>query len=173
MALSKFKNSGILRATKKLLQNKNTSSSLQISNSIKSVGIIVTEGSDFNFDMLKYLQKEISLNSSALFVLTCKKTKENYNEFRGVTIQEQDFTWNGSLKSPEVHDFLNKKVDMLIDLTNNSEVYTNFLVAKSKAKFKVGFAHIDDRLFDLMIDVTSTQIFLTELVKYLTILKKI
>ena len=146
---------------------------MQISNSIKSVGIIVTEGSDFNFDMLKYLQKEINLNSSALFVLTCKKTKENYNEFRGVTIQEQDFTWNGSLKSPEVHDFLNKKVDMLIDLTNNSEVYTNFLVAKSKAKFKVGFAHIDERLFDLMIDVTSTQTFLTELVKYLTILKKI
>lgn len=171
MALSKLKSNGILRATKKLL-GKNRSS-LQIGKDIKSLGIIVNEGSDFNADMLKNLQEKMHLNSNDIFVLTCKKTTDNYNEFRGIIIQNQDFSWIGALKSPEVNGFLDRTVDMLIDLTNNSEVYNNYLVAKSKATFKVGFANNEERLFDLMIDASSIKPFISELVKYLDILRKI
>ena len=171
MALSAIKTKAILKKTDKLLKNKNNS--LQISKNIKTVGIIVNEGSDFNFDLLKKLQKEIASGSNNFSVLTCKKTNDSYNEFRGVILKESDFSWNGSLKSIEATDFLNTPFDMLIDFTNNTEVYNNFLVAKSQAKFKVGYANIDERLYDLMIDSESIPLFINELIKYLKILRKL
>ncbi len=171
MALSAIKTKAILKKTDKLLKKK--LNSLQISKNIQTVGIIVNEGSDFNFDLLKNLQKEIASGSKNFSVLTCKKTKDSFNEFRGVIIKDSDFSWNGSLKSNEVTDFLTKPFDMLIDFTNNTEVYNNFLVAKSQAKFKVGYANIDDRLYDLMIDSDSIPLFINELIKYLKILQKL
>ena len=171
MALSAIKTKVILKKTNKLLKNK--SNSLQIAKNIQTVGIIVNEGSDFNFELLKKLQKEIASGSKNFSVLTCKKTNDSYNEFRGVVIKDTDFSWNGSLKSNEVMEFLSNPFDMLIDFTNNAVVYNNFLVAKSQAKFKVGFANLDERLYDLMINSTSIPLFIDELIKYLKILHKI
>ena len=171
MALSAIKTKAILNKTDKLLKTKNNS--LHISKNIQTAGIIVNEGSDFNFDLLKKLQKEIASGSNNFSILTCKKTNDSYNEFRGVIIKDTDFSWNGSLKSNEVADFLNKSFDMLIDFTNNTEVYNNFLVAKSKAKFKVGYANEDERLYDLMIVSQSVPLFIDELIKYLKILRKL
>ncbi len=171
MALSAFKSKTISKKTAKLLKNK--SNSLQISKNIKTVGIIVNEGSDFNFELLKKLQKEIATGSNNFSVLTCKKTADSYNEFRGIIITESDFSWNGSIKPNEVLEFLDKPFDMLIDFTNNTKVYNNYLVAKSKANFKVGFANDDENLFDLMINSKSIPLFISELVKYLKILRKL
>ena len=171
MALSAIKTKAILKKTNRLLKNKNNS--LQIAKNIQTVGIIVNEGSDFNFELLKKLQKEVASGSKNFSVLTCKKTNDSYNEFRGVIIKDSDFSWNGSLKSNEIKDFLDKSFDMLIDFTNNTEAYNNFLVAKSKAKFKVGFANEDERLYDLMIVSQSVPLFIEELINYLKILKKI
>ncbi len=171
MALSKFKHNRITKETNKLLKNKNNS--LQVSTIVKTVGVIVNEGSEFNFELLKKLQKKIASGSTNFSVLTCKKTADSYNEFRGATINDKDFSWKGTLTSNEVFDFLDKPFDMLIDLTNSTEVYNNLLVAKSKAKFKVGFSNTDERLFDLMIDSKSIKLFVDELIKYLIILKKL
>jgi len=171
MALSAFKSKTILKKTAKLLKNK--SNSLQVSKNIQTVGVIVNEGSDFNFELLKKLQKEIASGNKNFDVLTCKKTTDSYNEFRGVIITEADFSWNGVIKSREVLDFLEKPFDMLIDFTNNTKVYNNYLVAKSNANFKVGFANNNENLFDLMISSESIPLFISELIKYLKILRKL
>lgn len=171
MALSAFKIKIILKQTEKLLRKKNNS--LQISKNIQTVGVIVNEGSDFNFDSLKELQKDIASGSNNFSILTCKKTNDSYNEFRGVSIKDSDFSWNGSLKSSEVLAYLENPFDMLIDLTNNSVAYNNYLAAKSKAKFKVGYANINEHLYDFMIDAESTKLFMDELIKYLKILRKL
>lgn len=171
MAITGFKAKSILRKTERLLKSKNNS--LQIAKNIETVGIIVNEGSEFDFEMLKKLQRDIASSSSNFLVLTCKKTTESYNEFRGVIIKESDFSWNGSIKAVEIQDFLEKPFDMLIDFTNNNQVFNNYLVAKSKAKFKVGYTDIDDRLYDLMISANSEKLFIDELIKYLKILKKL
>jgi len=171
MAISSFKSNRILKITNTLLKNKNNS--LQVAKNIKTVGIIVNEGSDFNFESLKKLQKEIASGSNNFSILTCKKTTDSYNEFRGIVIKDDDFSWNGTLKSNEILDFLENSFDMLIDLTNNTKVYNNYLTAKSKSKFKVGYANNDERLYDLMINANNSTSFISELVKYLKILKKI
>lgn len=172
MAISGIKSNNILAKTAKLLKVRNNS--LHVSEDIKTVGVIVNEGGEFDFELLKKLQKNIGLDSSNFLVLTCKKTNESFNEFRGMTIRDQDFSWNGTLKSAEALKFLDVSFDMLLDLTNNSpQVYNDYLAAKSKAKFKVGFFNEDERLYDLMINSDTIKSFMDELIKYLKILKKL
>jgi hypothetical protein len=157
------------------LSNKSKKGSLQIAKNIKTVGILVNEHSSFNFEALKKLQREIGSGSSNFQVLTYKESKENYNELRGIIFNEKDIAWNGKIKSDEINSFLNESFDMLIDYTFSNTIPKKFLATISKAKFKVGYANIDDRMYDLMINVTEddTNKFNTELIKYLKILKKL
>ncbi len=174
MAFSGFKTKILTQKIEQLLKAKNKSNSLQIAKNIKTVGIIVNEGSDFDFEMLKKLQKQIASGSKNFSVLTYKTTTESYNEFRGVVVNEKDFSWNGTLKSKEVKDFLEKSFDMLIDYTKSTTVLSKYLVVKSKAKFKVGFANIDKRMYNFMIAADKDiNLFNKELIKYLGILKKL
>ncbi|MCF6349988.1 MAG: hypothetical protein L3J23_03030 [Flavobacteriaceae bacterium] len=175
MSLSGIKLKAIIKKTEKLLKRRNEENALEVSSRVNTVGIIVDEGSKFNFESLKELQKNIASDSTNFHVLTCKNTTDNYNEFRGVSFNEKDFSWNGTLKSKEVNFFLESNFDMLIDYTKSATIYKKYLVAKSNAKFKVGYAAIDNRLFDFMIAVENEKIsqFNKELIKYLKILNKI
>lgn len=176
MKLSTLKINNVSKKIEKVLENKQNSKSLLCRDNINSIGIIVNEGSNFNFEMLKELQRQVELKSENFNVLTCKKeSNENYNEFRGVSFYEKQFNWSGVLKSKQVNEFLDKSFDMLIDYTNVDTVYKKYLIAKSKAKFKVGLANVDDRLYDFMIVVKNEniEIFNKELVKYLKIFRKL
>ncbi len=174
MKFSTFKAKIITKKIERLLNGKSQNSSLHVQKNIKTVGIIVNEGSTFDFEMLKKLQKQIASGSKNFSVLTYKNTTESYNEFRGAFVSEKDFSWNGNLQSKEVKDFLLKPFDMLIDYTKPSTVLSKYLIAKSKAKFKVGFANEDKRLYDFMISVDEDlSLFNNELIKYLNILDKI
>ena len=156
-----------------LKNNKNTA--LFVSNFIQSVGIIVNEDASFNFERLKKLQKEIPIGSNNFYVLTYKNKNESYNEFRGAFFYEKQITLSGKIKSNEVNEFLNKEFDMLIDYTGANTIFSKFLVAKSKAKFKVGHLIDEESLYNFMIDVplNDADTFNKELIKYLKILKKI
>lgn len=136
---------------------------------------MVDEGSNFNFDLLKKIQKEIASGSENFHVLTCKNTNESFNEFRGVLFYPKDFSWNGAIKSKELTQFLDSKFDMLIDYTKANTIFKKYLVAKSNAAFKVGYANVDDRIYNLMIAVENENItsFNKELIKYLRILNKL
>lgn len=175
MNFSGIKSKTVINQTEKLLKDKQQFNSLCVSRTINSVGIIVDEGSKFDFESLKKLQKEISSDSKNFHILTCKSSGESYNEFRGLLFFEKDFSWNGKIKSTELLNFLANDFDMLIDYTKSNTIFKKLLVAKSKAKFKVGYASVDERLYDFMIAVENESIpqFNNELVKYLKILRKI
>ena len=153
----------------------NNKSSLQINNPIKTVGILVKENSNFDFEDLKRLQKKIPIGSKNFSVLTYKIQNETYNEFRGTFFYEKHVSLTGKIKSKEVNDFLNKEFDMLIDYTAADTIFAKFLTVMSKAKFKVGYFTEDENLYDLMINVPidNTKEFNNELIKYLKILNKI
>ena len=174
MNLNTFKKKQIAKKIERLLKNKDKNNSLQVSKNITSVGIIVDENSNFDFEKLKILQREIASGSKNFSVLTYKATEDNFNEFRGVSITEKDFSWSGKLLSKDITSFLDKPFDMLIDYTKADVIFKMYLVVQSKAKFKVGFANVDDRIYDLMIAVENDiTIFNKELIKYLKILNKL
>jgi hypothetical protein len=88
-------------------------------------------------------------------------------------ITPKDFGWYGKIDSEKVKNILTNEYDLLINYSKVDNVYLNILILQCKAAFKVGFAHLDKRLYDLMIRCEADEIalFNEELIKYLNILK--
>ncbi|MHB1147111.1 MAG: DUF6913 domain-containing protein [Lutibacter sp.] len=88
-------------------------------------------------------------------------------------ITPKDFGWYGKIDSEKVKNILTNKYDLLINYSKVDNVYLNILILQCKAEFKVGFAHLDKRLYDLLIRCEADEIalFNEELKKYLVILK--
>ncbi len=87
----------------------------------------------------------------------------------------KDFGWYGKIKSEELKSALTKKYDLLINYSKVDNLYLNLLLLQCKTEFKVGFSHLDSRLYDLMIDCKfdDLEVFNKELKKYLAILNKL
>jgi hypothetical protein len=90
-------------------------------------------------------------------------------------ISPKDFGWYGKVESEKLKNILTNKYDLLINYSKVDNVYLNILLLQCKAAFKVGFAHLDKRLYDLMIQCEPNEIdlFNEEMIKYLGILKKL
>ncbi len=142
---------------------------------VNSIAIFVDEDIAFNDDAFTQLQKLIGLNHTHFTIITYKEKKSNFNEFRGVVIRPNDVNWRGTIKSKTVVEALHKKFDLLIDYTQANQLKKQLIVALCKAHFKVGFSDTKDALYDFMIAVNPSKIdlFNTELVRYLKILKLI
>ncbi|MFD1293626.1 DUF6913 domain-containing protein [Lutibacter holmesii] len=87
----------------------------------------------------------------------------------------KDFGWSGKVKSEKLNAILTKKYDLLINYSKVENIYRNLLILQTKAAFKVGFSHFDNRLYDLMLEggKIDIELFNSELKKYLKILNKI
>jgi hypothetical protein len=87
----------------------------------------------------------------------------------------KDFGWYGKIKSEKLKNILTNKYDLLINYSKIDNIYINVLLLHCKVGFKAGFSHLDNRLYDLLINCKSDylSLFTKELKKYLTILKKV
>ncbi len=107
-----------------------------------------------------------------LVIFQQKIAKDPTNE---AIFTPRDFGWYGKIKSDQLKNILTKKYDLLINYSKVDDIYSNLLLLQCKAGFRVGFRHLDNRFYDLIIDCKSTdiEVFNKELIKYLQILKKI
>lgn len=107
-----------------------------------------------------------------LVIFQQKISKEQISE---AIITPKDFGWYGKINSEKLKSILTKKYDLLINYSKVDNLYSNLLLLQCNTGFKVGFAHLDNRLYDLIIDCESNDVklFNKELKKYLTILNKI
>ena len=88
---------------------------------------------------------------------------------------EKDFNWKGEPKKGAFKDFVEEPFDLLIGYFNKNNLYLENAVLRSKAKFKVGFAKVNQGLYDLEIAESTNNVesFLSELKKYLLVLQKL
>ena len=103
------------------------------------------------------------------------EVKKKLPSLRQNQVQCKDFNWKGEMHNQNASEFLETEFDVLVGYYKGQNEFLDALIAQSRAKFKVGFAGSEDRLFDLLIDVkpSNIEIFKAELKKYLTVLKKI
>ncbi len=142
---------------------------------INKIAIFVDEESLFDEKEYRNLQRLIKRDETHFSIVTIKKKKTSFNEFRGVVVVENDINWQGRITSKEVISFLNNKYDLLIDYTLANTKEKQLIVSIINASFKVGYINEKEELYDFMIDVSRSKIalFNKEMVHYLAILELI
>jgi hypothetical protein len=142
--------------------------------SIKTVGVIVDEDCFFKKEAL--LKGLISFgileNNIKMIVFKDKASKE---EVGFPVFNFKDINWKFEFSNPEVNDFINQKVDLLISYYDIEKPILLHVTNCSKAQFKVGFSTVDTRLNHFMINtnIENYIVFIQEMFKYLKILNKI
>jgi len=147
----------------------------QINAKVKTIGFLVDEALYPSIDVFYSLAKKLNLLVKDVSVLSFVEPKKKASVLKNNQVCSKNFNWNGTIKNDDAIHFLNKKIDLLVGGYSKDNAYMNLMIAKSKAKFKVGFTALDECLFDLLIAVPNTDLeaFIKELKKYLVILNKL
>lgn len=118
------------------------------------------------------LTSMLKISESDIKVVVFQQKLKNDVEATDI-ITPKDFSWYGKIESEKLKNILTNKYDLLINYSKVDNLYLNVLLLQCKVSFRVGFAHLDKRLYDLMIKCEPNEIdlFNAELKKYLAILK--
>ncbi|MHA7058982.1 DUF6913 domain-containing protein [Aquimarina sp. M1] len=141
---------------------------------IKSLAVLIDASQSVNVLSVVKLANELGVKSDRLKVMGYKEDhKEISDDQEAAYYNDKSFGVNGSIKSSSLNDFIKKEYDVLINFYSESKLELDYVAVASKAKFKVGFAEVDNRINDLVIGAAQqdNNLFISELKKYLKILQ--
>lgn len=143
--------------------------------SIKSIGVVINLAEFDDIEAFREFMELQGINYNHIKLMLFNHDHTNEVNFSETICTPRDFGWGGTVKNDTVKRFLDTEFDALISYYNSREVELSLLTACSKANFKIGLAQQDDRFNDLIINLKPKDfdLFRTELVKYLKILKKL
>jgi len=144
-----------------------------ISKEIHSVAIITTASLSVELDIVNEIKSNIKSVRNVHIYAFRKFKKSDSISYKHFT--EKDFGWSGEVKDPSLDVFLESPFDLLIGYFNEKNLYLEFSVLKSAATFKIGFAKVNDKLYDLVVNEHPGNIdsFVKVIKKYLELLHKI
>ncbi|WP_452218406.1 DUF6913 domain-containing protein [Lacinutrix undariae] len=142
---------------------------------VQTVGVVLNFTEFTDVEVFKSFFKTLNISETAIEIVAFVDKEKDEHKLWGTFFTPKDFGWKGSFKNNELKTFLNKDFDALICFYKQDITLLNVMAAASKANFKIGLSGVDDRLYDLMIDVKPEEVsvFNKELKKYLTILNKL
>lgn len=169
--LEKLRQRAIKKQTERILKTRDTS---QINSKLITLGFMVDEVLMTDFDRLYDYHKKLELHPKDVKVFSFLEVKRKLPSIRQNQLNNKDFTWRGELQNTSAIEFLDTPFDILIGMYEGKNLFLDYLVARSKAHFKVGFQGSDERLFDLILNVEPSDLSLveSELKKYVGILNK-
>lgn len=140
---------------------------------VYNVGILTTDKFSSYFSVAESVPATLkSVRNVHMFSFRkfSKADDKSYKHF-----SEKDFNWKAKVIDPSLETFLDTPFDLLIGFYNKRSLYLELATLKSKAAFKVGFADVNDALFDLVIAEKPENIksFNSEIHKYLELLQKV
>lgn len=157
--------------TKRLLKQKNQLAQQKIA----TVGLLVDETYFSNTAALVDQLISKGIEKDNITVLIYKDKIKSKELITSPFLALKNISFAGEIDKPEVVDFLETPFDILINYYDVNKYRIMLLSIQSKAKFKVGFETVDKRVNDFIIKelVDNYSAFITELFKYLKILKKL
>ncbi len=142
---------------------------------IQKVGIILDE-SYFHEkdDLIRDLVKQ-GIKKENIEILVFRNHVKKNEQFDYPVFSYKDFKWTGSFDSESIRTFLGKYYDLLINYYEIDKAALLLTSQLSKSGFKVGFASVDKKANDLIINTSAENHaeFTTEMFKYLKILNKL
>ena len=142
---------------------------------LKSAAVLLNRAEFNDAERFRSFLKELGLSSAKNRVVFFADNEQEAQKQWAPYFSGRDFGWNGRIKNADLQEFIEETYDVLIAYYSDDLSEMHQIVAMSKAKFKVGLHSHDERLFDLIVSVTTNQfdVFKDEFKKYLKILKKI
>jgi hypothetical protein len=140
---------------------------------VQTIGLLVDE-SEFRHseELVKELiSNGISPDSIKIVVYRSKfDKKETYSR---PTFGKKHINWRGEVIVDFLTEFIDTEFDLLISYYDTEQPILMMVTNKSKAKFKVGFASVDNNLNRWMIEtaIENYKLFVSELFKYLKNIK--
>lgn len=170
--LKKVKHISLKKHTEKNLSERDVS---QRNTPLKYLGFLVDEAFFDNLETLYEFGKELGLQRKDIKIFTFVETRRKIPSLRQNQITNKEFTWKGEIQNQNAREFLDLPIDVLIGFYKDQHEFLSAMVARSKAKFKIGFSGSDERMYDLLlaVDPQNQDAFKKEVKKYLQILKKI
>ena len=165
-----------LRSLKKLTDRYiNTRDTSQLNARLRTIGFLVDEAQFQNFEDLYEIWNDLGIQRKDVKVFTFVEVKKKTPSLRQNQLNNKDINWRGEIHNANAMEFLRIPFDVLVGYYKGSHDYLDMMVAQSNAKFKVGVSESDERLYDLLVNVSISEprIFKAELKKYLKILNKI
>lgn len=154
---------------------------------LKKVGIVFQVGNEEVWDALYHYIKALMHDNREVWLagFLPKETAINYivtHPLSSICNEKEDVNFFGIPKDNVMDNFLNHHYDLLIDTTAGNDFFGKYISAKASADLKVTYVDSSainspytEQIFDLMIrgdkpmDLLD---YLTELTRYLTMIKK-
>ncbi|MCB0456936.1 MAG: hypothetical protein R2776_03340 [Flavobacteriaceae bacterium] len=167
-----LKKKALQKHTNKLLAQRDISG---VNSKMKTLAFLVDEMIFQDFDKLYDTYKIFNLQPKDVKVFSFLEVKKKLPTLRQNQINNKDFSWKGEINNQNATEFLNQNFDVLVGYYQGKHPFLDLMVSQSKAKFKVGFANTNDRLFDLIMgtSIADFPTFTSELKKYVTLLNKL
>lgn len=142
---------------------------------LRKLGVLIDARKDVDIFSIVKLADAIGVKSNQLQIMGFKDLKAHIEDDHvGQTnyFDEKMVKFTGGFTSESLNTFVEETFDVLINFYHEDYNILNLVASSSKAKFKVGFASVDNRINDLVIGTPSnnTDLFINELKKYLKIL---
>ncbi len=168
----KIKQKSLQKLTEKNIRERDLS---RVNEPLKRLGFLVDESEFQEFEELYDFAVALGIQRKDVKVFSFLESKKKLPSLRQNQIHNRDFTWKGEIHNQNAQEFLDVPFDVLIGYYRGANEFLDLMVSASKAKFKVGVAEADPRLYDLIIEIQPDKVteFKAELKKYLKILNKI
>ena len=172
MFLDFIKNLVLKNTLKKSLRNVEDES---LNSSIVKVGLIVDAS---NFTETELLKQEIisnGISENDIKVIVFRDVLNSKVIYSEPTFGLKDIDFKSKFTKQPINQFVEEEFDLLINYFEEEKPFLLLLAHRSKAKFKVGFSAVDNRLNHLLINIEKVNYkgFTKELFRYLKILNKI
>lgn len=158
---------------KSLKNNLNNVKNGVFRSNIQTIGLLVDESIFHHSEGL--IQELISqgISSEQIKIVAYRKKTEKNKTYLLPTFDKKSIDWKGNFTEDFLNEFIETKFDLLISYYDIENTILMMITSRSKAKFKVGFAAVDEKLNRLMIntDLANYKLFVSELFKYLKSIK--
>lgn len=147
----------------------------QRNTSLRYLGFLIDETLFNDFESLYKFGTGLGLQRKDIKQFTFVETRKRIPSLLNNQISNKEFSWRGEIRNDNANEFLNHPFDVIVGIYKGEHKYMDTMIARSKAKFKIGFNDADKRLYDLLlaVDLNHPALMKAEIEKYLRILNKI
>lgn len=174
MIFKGLKEKSIKKAIRKSLLSENPSVN-ERDGVVRSLAIVINYERLVDYKPLLDVAKAINISAEDVYVIGYVDKIYKNGSYLIPVFTDTSFGMKGKVKTDEVAEFLKRSYDIVINYYSEPNVYLELVSALSKSPLKVGIISEGEAINNLVLktDEKDFSQFSKELVKYLSILKKI